>query len=280
MEEAFLLLYSSTPHFPPMNTDYTDLHDKVAIVTGGAQGIGLATATLLAQTGVRVVIADIEAELGEAAARQIGGAGGVARFALTDVGEHAQIRELVAQSVQDWGRLDYVVNNAFWSVRKDVVELQEWEWDKGMAVMLKASYLFAKYAFPHMQAVGGGAMVNISSVHGIASIPRYPVYATAKAGLINLTRQMAIDGGPHNIRVNAILPGWIKSRGPASLPAQMEQKMRKLYPLGRGGEPHEIATVVRFLLSNQASFVTGHALVVDGGLTAQLQDAVVLSEDF
>ncbi|MEZ4663831.1 MAG: SDR family oxidoreductase [Caldilineaceae bacterium] len=242
-----------------MNTEYPELHNKVAIVTGGAQGIGLATATLLAQTGVRVVMADIEAAKGAAAAQQINAAGGAGHFALTDVGEHAQIRELVDQTVQEWGRLDFVVNNAYWSVRKDVVELEEWEWDKGMAVMLKAAYLFGKHAFPHMQAVGGGAMVNISSVHGMASIPRYPVYATAKAGLINLTRQMAIDGGPHNIRVNAILPGWIQTRGPASLPEKTAQKMRKLYPLGRGGEPHEIATVVRFLLSNQASFVTGHA---------------------
>ena len=274
------LLHSSRPNFPTMNSEYAEFDNKVAIVTGGAQGIGLATATLLAQTGARVAIADIEAEKGETAARQISDAGGVTHFSVTDVGEHAQIRELVDQTVQRWGRLDYVVNNAYWSVRKDVVELAEWEWDKGMAVMLKAAYLFGKHAFPHMQAAGGGALVNISSVHGIASIPRYPVYATAKAGLINLTRQMAIDGGPHNIRANAILPGWIKTRGPANLSEDRERKLRKLYPLGRGGEPHEIATVVRFLLSNQASFVTGHALVVDGGLTAQLQDAVVLADDF
>jgi len=129
-----------------------------------------------------------------------------------------------------------------------------------------------------MMKVGGGGIVNISSVHGLLSIRNYPVYAAAKAGLINLTRQMALDGGPHNIRVNAICPGWIKTQDSDHFDENQLKRLAKTYPLGRGGEPVEIATAVRFLLSNQASFVTGHSLVVDGGLTAQLQDNNVLSD--
>ena len=257
---------------------YDELAGRVAIITGGAKGIGSATARLLAATGLHVIIADIDTVSGQAVAQEIAAAGGSARFSACDVGDHGAIREIVADTVASEGRLDIVVNNAYWSIRKSVVDLAEEEWDRGMNVMLKATYLFGKYAFPEMQKVGQGAMVNIASVHGIASIPAYPVYAAAKAGLINLTRQMAIDGGPLNIRVNAICPGWIKTGPPPDPDDRRMRRMPNIYPLGRGGEPIEIAKVVRFLVSDEASFVTGHALVVDGGLTAQLQDAVALSD--
>jgi NAD(P)-dependent dehydrogenase (short-subunit alcohol dehydrogenase family) len=164
-------------------------------------------------------------------------------------------------------------------VRKSVVDLEEADWDRGMDVMLKATYLFGKHVFPIMQEAGGGAMVNIASVHGMAAFPAYPVYAAAKAGLINLTRQMSIDGGPHNIRVNAICPGWIRTSGPAVLDPKVVARVAKIYPLGRSGEPMEIAKAVRFLVSSESSFVTGAALTVDGGLTAQLQDAVAMAFD-
>jgi len=222
-----------------------------------------------------VIIADIATDAGKATAQQIQDAGGSALFVETDVGEHSQICDLVTSTVARFGRLDFVINNAYWSVRKSVVDLPEEEWDRGMNVMLKAVYLFGKYAIPEMQKIGGGGIVNISSVHGLSAIGNYPVYAAAKAGLINLTRQMAVDGGPHNIRVNAICPGWIKTQGSAHFDEERLKQTALAYPLGRGGEPREIATAVRFLLSSHASFVTGHALVVDGGLTAQLQDSVV-----
>lgn len=258
---------------------FAELNGQVAIVTGAAQGIGRACAQLLASNGVTVVVADIAQEEGAAAVAAIKDAGGDALFALVDVGDHAQIRELVAQTVAQFGRLDIVINNAFWSIRKSVVDLPEEEWDLGMNVMLKAAYLFGKYSFPEMQKVGKGAMVNISSVHGLSPISEYAVYAAAKAGLINLTRQMAIDGGPLGIRVNAICPGWIQTTGEAILSESRAKVMRKVYPLQRGGFPTEIATAARFLISDQASFITGHALVVDGGLTAQLQDSVVQLSD-
>ncbi len=253
----------------------TSLSGKVAIITGGAQGIGRATAMRLAAEGMKVVVADIAHEPGQETVATIQAGGGQAHFSHTDVGEHAQIRRLVEETAARWGRLDVVVNNAYWSIHASVEELEEEAWDRGMNVMLKAAYLFGKYAFPIMAAQGGGAMVNIASVHGMAAHPRYAVYAAAKAGLINLTRQMAIDAGPRGIRVNAICPGAIAVR-PEMVPQSAESlaQIRRLYALGRVGQPEEIASAVRFLVSNEASFITGHALVVDGGLTAQLQDAV------
>ncbi|MEM7125033.1 MAG: SDR family oxidoreductase [Chloroflexota bacterium] len=257
-----------------MNLPFVELKGQVAIITGAAQGIGQGCAELLASDGVTVVVADIAEAEGQQAVKQIHEAGGKAIFSSTDVGKHEEIQGLVADTVAQFGRLDIVINNAYWSTRKSVVDLPEEEWDKGMNVMLKSAYLFGKYGFPEMKKVGKGAMVNIASVHGLAAISDYPVYAAAKAGLINLTRQMAVDGGPLGIRVNAICPGWIQNRGHATLSERRAKIVKKVYPLGRGGFPREIATAVRFLVSEQASFITGHALVVDGGMTAQLQDSV------
>lgn len=260
------------------NRLFQDLNEKVAIVTGGARGLGRAIAQALAAHGVAVVIADIMADLGEETAANIRKAGGAVRFAETDVGEHAQIRALIEETLAREGRLDIVVNNAYASVWKGVVELEEEEWDRSMDVSLKSVYLFGKYAFPAMMAVGGGAMVNVSSVHGLAAHPNYPVYAAAKAAMLNLTRQMAIDGGPHNIRVNAICPGWIET-GNDPLKSDRLKLALKLYPLKRSGRPDEIADAALFLASSMSSFVTGHALVVDGGLTACLPDMIVSMHD-
>lgn len=262
-----------------MNKPFEDLNGQVAIITGGAKGIGQGCAQLLASNGVKVVVADVDADAGNTTAQQIQDAGGTVHFSLSDVGKHEQIRALVDETVTHFGRLDIVVNNAYWSVRKSVVDLAEEEWDRGMNVMLKAAYLFGKYSFPEMQKVGKGAIVNISSVHGVAAAPNYPVYASAKAGIINLTRQMAIDGGPRGIRVNAICPGWVRTSGTANFNEARTKRMEKLYPVGRGGVPLDIANAVRFLISDQASFITGHALVVDGGLTAQLQDSFVVIDE-
>jgi NAD(P)-dependent dehydrogenase (short-subunit alcohol dehydrogenase family) len=247
---------------------------KVAIVTGAAHGIGRATAVLLAQRGARVIVADIQPEHGTAVANAICDAGGAARFVHADVGSHSDVEHLVEQTVNAWGRLDIVVNNAYWSKRGTVEELTEEEWDHGHDVMLKAVYLMGKYALPHLKRVGGGAIVNLASVHALGAHPRYPMYAAAKAGIVNLTRQMAVDYGPHNIRVNAVCPGWVITR-PDTWNAETVRRGTAIYPLRRAGTPEEIASVVAFLASPRASFVTGHALVADGGLTAQLQDALI-----
>lgn len=254
-----------------------ELTGKTAIVTGAARGIGRAISLALAQHGINVVLADILDDAGQETERDVTAGGGQAMYMHADVGHAPEIRALVDQALAQYGRLDIVVNNAYTSVRKDVVDLEEDEWDRSMDVTLKAVYLSGKYAFPRMMDVGGGAMVNIASVHGFAGHPNYPVYAAAKAGMINLTRQMAIDAGRHNIRVNAICPGWIQT-GTEPIPAARLKSALDLYPLGRPGRPEEVANAVLFLVSPQSSFITGHALVVDGGLTAQLPDALIARE--
>ena len=251
----------------------TSFARKVAIVTGAAHGIGRATARLFAGDGIKVAVLDIQDELGERVVEEIRAAGGDAFYRHTDVGRHEAIRQAVEETEARWGRLDIVVNNAYWSMRGTVEELEEAEWDRSMEVMLKAIYLMGKYAFPAMGRTGGGAMVNLASIHGFAAARRYGVYAAAKAGVINLTRAMAIDYGKHNIRVNAVCPGWILTYGAPDNPMVL-RRTEAIYPLGRAGQPEEVAKAIRFLVSDDASFVTGHALVVDGGLTAQLQDTV------
>jgi len=245
---------------------------KVAIVTGAAHGIGRATAQLLAGDGAQVVVADINDAGAAAVVAEIEAAGGHAIALHTDVGAHESIRACVEQAVAQLGRLDYVVNNAYWSARGTVEEMSEGDWDRSMDIMLKAIFLFGKYAFPVMKAQGGGGMVNIASVHGLAAHRAYGVYAAAKAGVINLTRNMALDYGKFGIRVNAVCPGWIVTEGSPG-DAAGRKRAAAIYALNRVGEPLDIARVIRFLLSDDAGFVTGHALVADGGLTAQLQDS-------
>jgi NAD(P)-dependent dehydrogenase (short-subunit alcohol dehydrogenase family) len=248
------------------------LSGKVAIVTGAANGIGRATALRFAREGATVVVTDIQDEAGEQVVAEIKGAGGTARYRHTDVSDHGHIRQMVESTVEAYGRLDILVNNAYWTRRGSVVDLAEDDWDKGMNIMVKAIYLAGKYAFPAMQAGGGGAIVNLASVHGLMAWPNNAVYETAKAAVINLTRQMAIDGGPMGIRVNAVCPGWILTH-PTHITEGRLNWAKRLYPLGRPGQPEEIASAINFLVSGEASFITGHSLVVDGGLTTQLQDS-------
>ena len=244
---------------------------KVAIVTGAAHGIGRATAKLLAGDGAHVVVADINDVGGAQVVADIESAGGRAIYINTDVGKHEAIRNCVEQTVAELGRLDFVVNNAYWSARGTVEEMTEEGWDRSMDIMVKAIFLFGKYSFPIMRGQGGGAMVNIASVHGLAADRKYGVYDAAKAAVINLTRAMALDYGQDGIRVNSVCPGWIITHD--GIDEEHIRRAASIYAVGRTGVPDDIAKVVRFLLSDDAGFVTGHALVADGGLTAQLQDS-------
>jgi NAD(P)-dependent dehydrogenase (short-subunit alcohol dehydrogenase family) len=254
--------------------------DKVAIVTGAAHGIGRATARLLAGDGVKVVIADINDANAAAVLSEIEAAGGAALYLHTDIGRHAAIRACVEQTLAHWGRLDFVVNNAYWAQHGTVEELTEEDWDRSMDVMVKAIYLFGKYSFPAMAAVGGGAMVNLASVHGYAAARGYGVYAAAKAAVINLTRGMALDHGKDNIRVNAVCPGWVITDD-HTWPDAFQRRAAAIYALGRTGVPDDIAKVIRFLLSDDAGFVTGASLLADGGLMAQLPDSAAnVTADF
>lgn len=159
------------------------LANKVAIITGAAHGIGRAVAERLAAEGVHVTVADIQDETGAEVVAQIEASGGIARFIHTDVGVHDHIRRMVESTVDEWGRLDILVNNAYSTTYAPLVDLKEEDWDRGMAIMLKAVFLGGKYAFPHMERVGGGAIVNMASVHGFMAWPNGALYDTAKAAL-------------------------------------------------------------------------------------------------
>jgi NAD(P)-dependent dehydrogenase (short-subunit alcohol dehydrogenase family) len=253
------------------------LQDKVALITGSTSGIGRASAELFAQEGARVVVNGRRKELGEQVVEGIRAAGGTATFFHGDVGQSEQIQALIAHAVQTYGRLDILVNNAI-SGRGGgtVVQMEEADWDASMAVALKAVYLGCKYAIPEMIKGGGGAIINVSSVHGLLVARHNALYETAKAGMINLTRQVALDFGKQGIRANALCPGLIiteRNKWRFDDPGNMRRE-QALYPIGRPGSMLEAAKAALFLASDDASFVTGHALVVDGGLTIQLQETV------
>jgi NAD(P)-dependent dehydrogenase (short-subunit alcohol dehydrogenase family) len=252
------------------------LAGQVAIVTGGALGIGGATARRLAEEGAQVLVVDVDADEAQRNVDRILAADGVAEACLADVGTVEGVHAMVERAISRFGKLTILVNNAFGEYARGTAEsVTESGWDRAMDIGLKAMFRAAKLAVPHLRAAGGGAMVNISSVHGFLVSPGWLVYETIKAGVIGLTRQLAAEYGPDGIRVNAICPGHIVTE-------RLEERWRsnlaglrlfeQQYPLRRTGKPVEIANAVVFLCSDEASFVTGHALVVDGGLSIQLQE--------
>ncbi|MFN8637130.1 MAG: SDR family oxidoreductase [Chloroflexota bacterium] len=255
------------------------LDGQVAIVTGGATGIGGATARRLAEEGAKVLIADVALQLANENVDRIKSAGGTAEVVTADVGKHDDIKAMVEKAVSLWGRLDILVNNAYSPSGADgaggATEISEEAWDRGMAVLVKSMYLGAKYAVPEMRKAGGGSIVNLSSVHGLLTAQKSLIYEAGKFAVIGVTKQMACDYGQDNIRVNAICPGHIVTE-------RMQQRwdsnpeglefFAQQYPLRRTGKPIDIANAICFLCTDEASFITGHALVVDGGLTIQLQE--------
>ncbi len=235
------------------------------------------------QKKARVLVADFREEVGQENVERIRSAGGIAEAMRADVSQKADIEAMIERAVSLWGRLDILVNNA-WNLSEpdgSAVTLTESAWDYAMNVMVKAIFLGAKLAVPHMQKQGAGSIINISSVHGMLMAPGSLAYEAAKSAVIGVTRQMACDFGPMGIRVNAICPGHIVTermqehwdKNP-SLLRMFEQQ----YPVRRVGKPIDIAHTIRFLCSEEGSFITGQALVVDGGLTIQLQENYGLSQ--
>lgn len=255
----------------------SSVQNKVAIVTGGGMGIGGATARRLAKEGAKVLIADANADAAQQNAERIKQAGGVAIGERFDVSQQEDVRGMVERAVSEWGRLDILVNNAYGRKEPDgsALTLSDTELDYALTIMIKTLVWGARYAVPQMQKSGGGSIVNISSVHGLLMAPNAFAYEAGKSAVIGATKQMAIDFGPMGIRVNAICPGHIVTE-------RMQQHWDKnpstfamfqvQYPVRRTGTPDDIANAVHFLCSDEASFITGHALVVDGGLTIQLQE--------
>src|SRR5439155_4034451 len=197
---------------------------------------------------------------------------------VSDVGTEDGVRAMVDDALSRWGKLDIVVNNAFAGIgeaRTDATGVSEAAWDRGMDIGLKARFRTAKYDVPHMRQAGGGSIVNLSSVHSLLGAPGSLVYETLKAGVIRLTRQLAVEYGPNGIRVNAICPGHIVTERLEEMWRDHQDALRffvEQYPVRRTGTPVDIANAIVFLCSDEASFITGHALVVDGGLSIQLQE--------
>jgi NAD(P)-dependent dehydrogenase (short-subunit alcohol dehydrogenase family) len=254
---------------------------RVAIVTGGALGIGGATSRRLAAEGAKVLIADYDLPAAETNVRRIKDAGGQAAASKVDVSKPVDIERMVKEAVDRWGRVDILVQNAFSVVNMesqiygDAVSVPEAMWDAGMAVLAKAVYLGAKHVVPHMRRQGGGAIVNLGSVHSVLQEWDNLVYETGKAAVLAMTRQMAIQYGPDRIRVNAVGPGHILTEGLKKMWDKNPSGLRffeNTYPLRRSGTPDEAAAAIAFLCSDDASFVTGAMLMVDGGLTVQLPE--------
>lgn len=248
-----------------------ELTNKVAIITGGASGIGKATAELFAEEGARVVILDVNKEAGLSTINEIRAKGGISLFIECDVTNAIQCASAVDETLRAFGRIDVLFNCAGIIRRATVVETQEEEWDRVMAVNVKSVYLMSKYVIPVMEAQGGGSIINMGSGWGLKGGNRAAAYCASKSAVVNLTRAMAIDHGAKNIRVNCVCPGDTDTpmlRMEAKQLGQDEHlflEEASLRPLGRYAHPREIAQVVLFLASDRASFVTGAAYVVDGG---------------
>ena len=246
------------------------LQDKVALITGAAAGIGRATALLFANQGAPVVLADIDEAGGAATAEAIRAEGGDALFVRTDVGRMDQVEALVRAALARHGRLDVLFSNAFINRRADAIETTEADWDLILNVDLKATWMLAHHALPSMLANGGGAIVIIGSVHALRGYSRAVAYQAAKGGLLSLTRSLAFDFAP-TVRVNTVLPGAILTATWATSSQQHLAAVAQTAPLKRFGTPEEIAQAGLFLASDMSSYMTGQALVVDGGLTSVIE---------
>lgn len=246
---------------------------KVALITGGASGIGKETALLLASRGVTVVISGRRERQGLETVKAIEAAGGKASFAQADVNDEASVRKLIDQVVRDHGRLDMAVNNAGISNENKVVGESDSGAFQGMLqTNVMGLYFCMKYELQQMRQQSGGAIVNVASIAGLNGIPWAGTYAATKHAVVGLTKSSALDYATQNIRVNAVAPGAIKTdliEGQIALGQYDEATISAMHPMGRMGEPREIANGIAWLLSDEASFVTGHVLSIDGGFQAK-----------
>ncbi len=249
------------------------LDGKVALVTGGGSGIGRAAALLFGREGAKVVIADVNVIGGEETVRLVEEAGAQAVFIPTDVSDGAQVGAMVAKAVSTYGRLDCAFNNAGIEQPLGLLsDIPEEVWERIMHVNLKGVWLSMKYEIPQMIAQGGGAIVNASSVAGLVGGPLNGAYVASKHAILGLTKAAALEYASKGIRINAVCPGMTRTPMIGMITggsAEVERMIVAMHPMGRAALPEEIARAAVWLCSDEASFVTGHALAVDGGFTAQ-----------
>jgi NAD(P)-dependent dehydrogenase (short-subunit alcohol dehydrogenase family) len=246
-----------------------EFEGKVALVTGGSSGIGKATALAFARAGANVVIASRRVTEGEQTVHEICERGGDAIFVKTDVSKASEVKGLMNQTIEFYGRLDYACNNAGTFAMGRLFELSEEEWDRTINANLKGIWLSLKYQIPIMLQQKGGVIVNMASMSAIIGNPGVSIYSASKGGVLALTQSAAIEYAASGIRINAISPGVISTPMVDDIPTPLLEDIQSKHPIGRLGKPEEIADAVVWLCSDKASFVTGHNMVIDGGYTAQ-----------
>ncbi|MEE9308174.1 MAG: glucose 1-dehydrogenase [Spirochaetia bacterium] len=246
------------------------LQGKVAIVTGAGTGIGRAISFLFAREGAKVAVTDIDVGAAEATVAEIVETGGSALAIEADVTEAVGVENMMRATVTTYGHLDVLINNAGVGTDGDVVELPEKEWQRILDVNLKGVFLCCKYAIPAMKKSGGGSIVNIASTAAFVGGSVSCVYPASKAGVVALSKSTALRYAHNNIRVNCVCPGHVDTALTYTLKdPKVKAALIRKYPLGRLGAPEEIANAVLFIASDEASFITGTELIVDGGYTAQ-----------
>lgn len=252
------------------------LENKVAVITGGASGIGRATCNLFAREGARVVVADLAGDRADQLARGIAGQGGVAQAIEADISTERGAERIVSRAVELWGGLDILVNNAATFIYKRVEDATREDWLAALDVNVIGTALCSKYAVAAMQKQGRGSIVNVASINGLVAMPNWVTYNATKAAIVNMSKSMALDLGPFNIRVNCVCPGITRTPALDVVLGEMGlsmQETEKIFAeprciIKRFGTAEEIAPAILFLASEEASYLTGATIVVDGGFTA------------
>jgi len=249
------------------------LENKVALITGAERGIGRAVASKMTHEGAMVALADIDLASAQSAAEQLQDEGCRALAIQTDITRESQVQAAVQRAIEHFGRIDILVNNAGKNFYYDATTMSEADWDNAMNVDVKGAWLCCKHVLPVMKAGKAGSIINIASVHARITAPQHFPYAAAKSALVGLSRNLALDYASYNIRVNAICPGWVRTAlvqgwfDQQPDPKATEDRVLSFQPLRRIGTPEEIANFVAFVASDEASFITGAELVIDGGMS-------------